>query len=242
MVIEPLAGDWFLRDLTDMLTASEPVDLPWLRRAAERVQQNPDKFLSWLEEAFQDGAAVREAAARSYWHPNGFAKLILHTSAEPGFRIRLHVWPASPEPSRGESNPHSHRWEFASTVLTGEGMHMVEYRERDDRGKGYQRYRYGTDPAHPAALVRDGEVRLWRTGHPHVQRGDVYTCDTEVVHTVRPIAGDLTATVVVQGPHRADSTVVYCEPGQTDDQPNRAMTEAEFRDLLDAVTTATSSR
>ncbi len=194
--------------------------------------------MSWLDILSRDEDAVRSIARRSYWHPNGFAKLVLHASAEPEFRIRLHVWPASDKPSRGESNPHSHRWDFASTVLVGEGMHMVEYEESVERGRPHRRYRYGTDPANPAALVADGAARLKITRPQHVWHGDVYTCDTSIVHTVQPIGAGLTATVVVQGPRRTPTTVVYCLPGETDDQPNHPLSEEDFRWLVKSVVTA----
>ncbi|RSN34977.1 hypothetical protein DMC61_05975 [Amycolatopsis sp. WAC 04169] len=219
--------------------ADGDADLPWLRAVAHRVQDSPGVFLSWLEEILGDEEAVRAAAKRSYWHPNGFAKMVLHAS--PDFRIRLHVWPESEEPSRGESNPHSHRWEFASTIVAGEGLHMVEFHETADGGKPYDRYRYGADPANPAALLADGEARLEVEKTPHVRLGEVYSCDTAVVHTVRPIAAGLTATVVIQGPHRTGTTVVYCEPGESDDQPNGELTETDFRDLVGAVADAVAS-
>ncbi len=223
----------FLRGITETRPGDGHADLSWLRAAAQRVQDDPGTFLSWLEDTLRNEEAVREAAKRSYWHPNGFAKMVLHLS--PDFRIRLHMWPKSETPSRGESNPHSHRWEFASTVIAGEGMHMVEYRETSEGGKRHQRYRYGTDPADPAALKADGEAWLKKTGSPHVWCGDVYSCDTEVVHTVRPLDANLTATVVIQGPHRTPTTVVYCEPGQTDDQPNGELSETDFRTLVGSV-------
>jgi hypothetical protein len=116
-------------------------------------------------------------------------------------------------------------------------MHMVEYREVADRGKPFARYRYGTDPANPAALVADGTARLFRTNSPHVYRGEVYACDTDVVHTVEPIGSGLTATVVVQGPRRTPTTVVYCGPGESDDQPNHPMSESDFQLLVKAVVT-----
>lgn len=229
----------FLRGVTGTRPRDGDADLPWLRTVAQRVQDDPGTFLSWLEEILDDEEAIRAAAKRSYWHPNGFAKMVLHASAD--FRIRLHVWPESEEPSRGESNPHSHRWEFASTIVAGEGMHMVEYRETTEGGKAHDRYRYGADPANPAALLADGEARLAVEKIPHVRRGEVYACDTDVVHTVRPIDAGLTATVVIQGPHRTPTTVVYCEPGQTDDQPNGELTEADFRVLVGAVARAVAS-
>ncbi|EOD67568.1 hypothetical protein H480_15826 [Amycolatopsis vancoresmycina DSM 44592] len=206
-----------------------------LAAAAGHVRAARGAFAAWLRDLAADDAAVAEIAKRSYWHPNGFAKLVLHTGVEPEFRIRLHVWPCSERPSRGESNPHSHRWDFASHVLTGTGLHTVEFAETAERGKPFRRYRYGTDPANPAALVADGEVRLARRAVPHVRGGDVYTCDTEIVHTVRPIDAGLTATVVIQGPRRTPTTVVYCEPGESDEQPNTELTAAGFHELVTAV-------
>ncbi|WP_328646818.1 hypothetical protein OHS58_00840 [Amycolatopsis sp. NBC_00348] len=212
-----------------------------LEKAAWEIRVEPRPFVSWLAGLLTNDAKVAEIAGRSYWHPNGFAKLVLHTSAEPEFRIRLHVWPESDVVSPGESNPHSHRWEFASHILVGTGMHMVEFTEVADGGKPFRRYRYGADPAHPAALVTDGEVRLKRQRSPHVVRGEVYSCDMDVVHTVRPIDAGLTATVVIQGPRRTPATVVYCEPGESDDQPNGVLSEADFRRLMTAVLAAFKS-
>ena len=232
-----VAESRFVRGIAASLSDGEP-GIPQLHSAAESVRDDPRAFVSWLAGLSRDAGAVRAVVARSYWHPNGFAKLILHTSAEPAFRIRLHVWPeATGEKTRGESNPHSHRWEFASVVLVGEGMHMVEYQEVTDRGKLFTRYRYGTDPADPAALVADGAARLFKTRSPHVFRAEVYSCDTDVVHTVEPIGRGLTATVVVQGPHRTPDTVVYCAPGESDDQPNHPLSESDFHLLVKSVVT-----
>ncbi|WP_181775263.1 hypothetical protein [Amycolatopsis pittospori] len=235
---DPSGTHLFLLAIMEKRPSDSDADIPWLRAVACRIQDDPGTFLAWLEEILVDEESVRAAAKRSYWHPNGFAKIVLHASAD--FRIRLHVWPDSEKPSRGESNPHSHRWEFASTIIVGEGMHMVEYRETTEGGKPHTRYRYGADPADPAALHADGEARLKKVYSPHVLRGEVYSCDTRIVHTVRPIDAGLTATVVIQGPHRTPTTVVYCEPGQTDDQPNGELTEADFRKLVGDVVAAFS--
>ena len=52
-------------------------------------------------------------AARSYWHGNGFLKVVL---LDHGYKLRLHIWFAG---TACEENIHSHRWGFASHVLTG---------------------------------------------------------------------------------------------------------------------------
>lgn len=206
-----------------------------LRESARRFADRLGEFTSWLIETVSDAAAVRDIAQRSYWHPNGFAKLVL--SSAPDVKLRLHVWPAG-EARLGESNPHSHRWQFASTVVVGSGLHMVEYAETGAGGRPYERYRYGGDPGDPAALLADGPTRLVRVAAPHVHRGQIYSCDTDIVHTVAPISDDLTATLVVQGPQRTPTTVVYRSPGLGDDQPNGVVTESDVRALVGAVVDA----
>jgi hypothetical protein len=208
-----------------------------LERALRAVVAAPSPCLRWLDGLRRDVAAIAGIADRSYWHPNGFAKLILHPGPE--LRIRLHVWPAVDAAATGvrlgESNPHSHRWEFASTVLAGGGLDMIEYAETGTEGLPYNRFRYGADPADRAALVSDGLVRLRVVGRPTARPGQVYSCDTAVVHTVTPVGTGLTATLVFQGPQRTSSTVVYRELELGDDQPNRPLSPAEAVHLIGAV-------
>lgn len=211
-----------------------PVDVHHLTDAARHAAGRLDDLASWLDGLRHDEAALRTVAERSYWHPNGFAKLVLHTDVD--HKIRLHVWPAG-EGRIGESNPHSHRWPFASTVIVGGGLHMEEYAEAVT-GRRHERYRYGADPADRAALVADGDAHLTRLRSLHNHRGGVYSCDTDIVHTVAPVGDALTATLVVQGPQRTRSTVVYRRPGLGDDQPNGDLTESDLLSLTDAVLAA----
>jgi hypothetical protein len=211
-----------------------PADVQHLTDAARHAAGRLDQLASWLDGLRHDGAALRTVAERSYWHPNGFAKLVLHTDVD--HKIRLHVWPAGKD-RLGESNPHSHRWPFASTVVAGGGLCMVEYVEAAT-GRRYERYRYGGDPTNRAALVADGDARLARRAGLHNRLGGVYSCDTDVVHTVAPVGHALTATLVVQGPQRTRSTVVYRRPGLGDEQPNGVLTESDLLSLTDAVLAA----
>jgi len=235
MLAAKLGGQSLCTDMAELLRPG-PAEIAGLRAAVGHAARSHDAVAAWLDGLCQNDLTVRDLARRSYWHPNGFAKLVLHVSREPEFRIRLHVWPVVPagQPA-GESNPHSHRWEFASTVIAGDGLHMAEYRETEQGGKPYDRYRYGGDVAGPSGLLPDGAARLTRIASPHVSRGQVYSCDTTVVHTVEPIGSGLTATLVVQGPHRSSSTVVYCIPGRSADQPNGELTESDFTWLVKSV-------
>lgn len=66
-----------------------------------------------LSSIIQSPALLEQIAARSYWHGNGFLKVVL---LDQGYKLRLHIWFAG---TSCEENIHSHRWGFASHVLTG---------------------------------------------------------------------------------------------------------------------------
>ena len=66
-----------------------------------------------LSSLIQSPELLIKIAARSYWHGNGFLKVVL---LDQGYKLRLHIWFAG---TACEENIHSHRWGFASHVLTG---------------------------------------------------------------------------------------------------------------------------
>lgn len=68
---------------------------------------------SLLSSIIQSPTLLKQIAARSYWHGNGFLKVVL---LDQGYKLRLHIWFAG---TSCEENIHSHRWGFASYVLTG---------------------------------------------------------------------------------------------------------------------------
>lgn len=76
-------------------------------------------------------------AERSYWHPNGFAKLVLDQRRFVG-EVRLHIWPAHPH----DEDIHGHSWTYESTVLAGE-LTEVAYREAvSGEGEAMWRHSY----------------------------------------------------------------------------------------------------
>jgi hypothetical protein len=183
----------------------------------------------WLS-TFRDAERALDVARQSYWHPNGFAKLVLLSG--PGYKVRLHVWPAGTH-RLGESNPHGHRWNFASTVLCGDGLRDVHYAEAET-GVVYERYQYAGGNA-VGALTHVRTVHLVEKD-THV-RGprDRYALDTSVVHTVQPLGTALIATLVVQGAALLDSTPVYGIPGVDVDEPGREISADEVRELIRGV-------
>jgi hypothetical protein len=109
-----------------------------------------------------------EIAARSYWHPNGFVKLVLEE--RPGWgQVRLHVWP---EPS-DDDDVHDHAWYYQSVVIGGR-LREVVYREvgSDQPGEEMWRHSYGmtahrrftlSDPV-PVRIVAEPRARDYEAG------------------------------------------------------------------------------
>jgi hypothetical protein len=184
-----------------------------------------DQLSVWLA-SFDSMARAEPVARRSYWHHNGFAKLVLEVTA--AHRIRLHVWPAG-ENRLGEWNPHGHRWNFASTVVAGDGLSSTEYVE-SDTGRHHVLYHYVGGSG--GFLTPVGNARLAEHDTRIVRNGERYVLDTSVVHTVVPLGNSLVATLVVQGPARLDHAPVYCPPGIPVDGPIRDLGPAEVRDLV----------
>lgn len=212
--------------------AGRPAGVSELLAALVGMVDDRPALHEFMRSLIDDPAQIGLIARRSYWHPNGFAKLVLHVDPASAFRVRLHIWPPGPG-RRGETNPHSHRWNFASTVLTGDGLALTAY-EESDTGTAFVRYRYARngEADHGPRLTRIGAVALRPVARRTVRTSDNYTTETSAVHTVDPLGCSLVATLVVQGPHCTDSTIVYCIPGSPADQQERVLVACEVRLLV----------
>lgn len=216
---------------TALLTGRDS-DAPSLLSALGAVVDDQHALADWLR-TFDDADQAARVADRSYWHPNGFAKLVLHVA--PDFRVRLHVWPAGTD-RLGETNPHGHRWDFASTLLCGDGLSTTNYLE-SETGLPYVRHCY-VGGAGVGSLTPVGNARLVASDSRIVRTHERYSVTTSVMHTVEPLGTSLVATLVVQGAPRVGSATVYCVPGLQADQPGRGIAPGEVRDLVHGVLAA----
>lgn len=222
-----------VRSLPDTVASAlgaQSAEIPALLSAVTTATADPAVLAEWLAWCAQpEHAAV--VAARSYWHHNGFAKLVLHAGDE--FRIRMHVWPEGPG-RLGETNPHGHRWNFASEVLCGDGLETEEYREAPG-GARHIRYCYlgGVN-----SLTATGQARLEAVSSKVVRANQRHTVDTSVIHTVHPVGTAVVATLVVQSRALRENTAVYCVPGKPVDEPIRTITPDEVTTLIGDVLAA----
>jgi hypothetical protein len=124
---------------------------------------------------------VAAAAARSYVHENGFAKLMFgRHGAEHWF---IHVWTPL-----GDPDVHDHRWDLSSTVLAG--RIAVERFEIASGGQSYGLYHHEPAQDDEGFLLRWCEdVSLVAVDEQVYETDDDYRGRAEELHRVRAVDG-----------------------------------------------------
>jgi hypothetical protein len=222
-----------------------------LRRAADAINSHHIELRSLLHRVVSAPKVTDQIRQTSYWHPNGFAKVMLHIDEDHDFQIRLHVWPTGKR-RLACSNPHSHRCDYASALVVGGGLQIVRFTEMPDvtdaaQGKDewsvYDRHsQESKSDSKSSAFRHDGVVRLKASQAVLWKAGAAYTCGTDVVHTVEPINAALMATILVQDTMRESSTVVYRRhSGSVANQSRVTLRDEELPQLLTAVIAAMSN-
>jgi hypothetical protein len=106
-------------------------------------------------DAIMRSQSSRDAVAeRSYWHPNGFLKLVLE-GASGAPQLRLHVWTTP----RGEDDIHDHAWAYRSLVLAG-AVREVRYADVDPGPDTAELWRHSYRPTGGGRFHLDAPQRV----------------------------------------------------------------------------------
>jgi hypothetical protein len=201
------------------------LDLDDLRFEALRYRNTPGRLRALIEAILDDESRLTSIAEGSAFHPNGFVKIVLGPGRIP--RLRLHVWPRD-RPVR-MSNPHGHRWPFASWIITGTLREVVFVPA--PHGERFAVYDYhGTDGSLPDRP--SGSASLARLPPQPRRAGTVYTRTSGELHIADPATDDLVASLVLQGADARPSTPVYRRPGQSEPRPGAPISPGELRGML----------
>ncbi|MBX6769381.1 MAG: hypothetical protein IRY90_19885, partial [Actinomadura rubrobrunea] len=160
-----------------------------------------------LNAALDDDQWMDAMARASYRHPNGFDKIVLLSTD--AFQLRLHVW-GQDRPEAESENIHNHRWDFSSVILLG-GYRYQEFTADGGTSQFYV-YTYNSRRGVPSySLEPLGRRGLSCCFDAHLRAGTSYTLSSEVFHRVATPPGRLTASLVLQGPHRPTSVLVFAK-------------------------------
>lgn len=91
-----------------------------------------------LQPVLSSSGRLQAVADRSYWHPNGFLKVVL--SGESGrAQRRLHVWTSADE----GGDIHDHAWSYSSIVVAGTVQEVAYTEVAPTCGPRLWRHSYG---------------------------------------------------------------------------------------------------
>jgi hypothetical protein len=214
------------------------VDVLALERTAEKLRDDPHQLRRSLARLLRSNTHMEEIADRSYQHANGFAKVVLHISRHYG--IRLHVWRPDEHPSGQVVDPHGHRWEFASWIITGV-LHEITF-EPAASGELFDEYAHEKGANGEDYLRPRRSATLARTAHADRKAGHVYKRSSSELHAAMPTGGALVASLVLQGPRSSAPVPVYRRPGAPGGKagapvriPKSSFSVRELRSLLGEV-------
>ena len=116
------------------------------------------------------------------------------------YQLRMHVWcPSDGVPIR--ENVHSHRWDFCSVIFLG--RYRYQEFERSANGNTFHSYVYdGHQGASSYGLVSTQESTLRCVLDADLAAGTHYTLSCDALHRVIADPERVTASLVLQGPHR----------------------------------------
>lgn len=178
-----------------------------------------DEFRSLIQmvvtEICSDEQALRLCTARSQSHPLGFNKLLIFSTEH--YQVRLNFWPVI-RLKRELEDIHDHRFDFASTILTGNLI--AELYEIVDSGTPMVHFidRLPANYDDPYILEETGPVHARRVSVHRLARGSAYITRCDSLHRIIAAEDAPVVTAFVKfAPTRADSNVLI-SPSATENR------------------------
>lgn len=190
----------------------------------------PQTLCALLEQLLLNEKALEEVQRNSYYHKNGFRKLVLLKNAD--FKLRLHLWEANNE--KPQENIHDHRWNFASRLLAGSFQTTIW--EEDAAGPETRRNcRYTpAQEANTYGVSEDGQVKLRRKATLTLRAGDLYYMPASTLHQVTDPGKGETVTLMLTAAPVLGHCKLYAEHSITEhDKYNVSFSTAEIRHELE---------
>lgn len=115
------------------------------------------------------------------YHVKGFDYICLHRS--PDLTVKLYFFDGDINQMSEVVNPHDHRYDFDTHVITGSftDFSFVE----DDDGEVFQKFKYRTPLLGGNGFTWNDEVKLKKVSEVTTKKGGSLTHDAEDFHTIR---------------------------------------------------------
>jgi hypothetical protein len=158
-----------------------------------------------------DRDLLSQVANASHTHYNHFDKIMLISSVDPEYYLRLHIW--WPDDSKAaDENIHDHKSEFSSVLLKGE--YQFEEFLPVEEGNDFYEYKYLTRRGlNNYSMPFVGMTKLSCVFSGTLRAGNCYTLSPHVLHRVVNNPRELTASLMLQRhPVKSFARVMTEEP------------------------------
>lgn len=173
-----------------------------------RVLGEKKNFVSLLKKRIKDLEALKDIASKSYFHSNGFDKIIL-SNILPNHFLRMHIWGiTSKKTCNFMGDIHNHYWDFSSIMVNG--SYTSEYFVISEKGKKMEKYQYIAE-ADRYSLKHLGQEKFQCVQKCYMSEGSFYTQSQSFLHKVSSAPDYLTITLVLQGPNLTNFNEIYTE-------------------------------
>lgn len=183
-----------LKHLLTQLTESGPAShvLP----LALKILGQPLVLSALLARIAHEPAWLQKVQRASYYHRNGFDKLVLAEGEN--FKLRLHHFGADNTLLPAE-NIHDHRWPFASAIITG-NLHMKIFEPSHFAGQDVFEYRYNSNRGQNITRADSiGACKLKTVDYIIYEAGTQYFMPTTALHQIVYYPGNQALTLMLTG-------------------------------------------
>ncbi|GGM85022.1 hypothetical protein GCM10011609_21500 [Lentzea pudingi] len=184
--------------------AAENTNAAWTELSRLSVEQLVQELLSDPSEA-----VLREMAAHSYFHDNGFAKLRIPLPAGCPGQFRIHLWDPAAAPPALPQDAHNHRWPFISRIVAGTVTQTTYVAEGDPSGDHFRYLQLPIAAAPGYRFSPRGTCTLHEDAVEQVASGTGYYLPPHTVHRVNSTGGQFTATAMLTLRPIRESTDLY---------------------------------
>lgn len=191
-----------------------------------------DHFQALITNLLGDTDSVKAIQAASYYHKNGFDKIVLLSGKN--FKLRLHHFypPGQKQPME---NVHDHRWDFSSSILFGD-MGMKIYKE-DVNGDDL-RYGYLYSPVKGGKYSPKFQdmIRVQCTENRRYAAGQHYFMPNDIMHRITDMGQQGCITLMMTGPGDRPTCKLYAaQPFVQKDCTTPRYTCTEIKDKLNGL-------
>jgi hypothetical protein len=150
-----------------------------------------------IENMLVSQSELDEVAGRSYYHNNGFFKILL-LDKRPKYSIRLHIWPEYPLQG---NDIHNHPWDMSGLVLNGSyewQIYTVEHtQEESDCIASYECHYLKDYSGH--SFCKKEKVKTIEVDKQYFQQGNIFQLPSVQYHSVKKINVEPADSIVITG-------------------------------------------